>query len=299
MRRLFALLLIAALFLCGGCTPAPSDTSDGDASFETSRSETTYAPDAAALPNGTVRMHALNVGKADCLLLTAGDFHMLIDTGENETEQQMVAQLTAWGVTHIDLLLITHNDKDHVGGAEYLLQQMPVLRIIQADYDSDSNRYARYVAAAAAADVTRERLKSELTLSVGGAVIRLMPAARTAYEQENDYSILTEVTVGDRALLLMGDAEKVRLNEFVNSAAPKIYDLVKLPHHGSWNGATKDFLEAFCGEEVIISTSAAEVPEKKLTNWLESNERQVYYTYNGTVTVLTNGKTLTVTQDIP
>ncbi len=284
MRR-FAGLLLAVLLLCVGCTPGDSDVSAPESTAE------------SGLPAGTVRLCVFNVGKADCMLLTCGDFQMLIDTGENETEQQVAAWLRDWGVSHIDLLLLTHNDKDHIGGAEALLQQFSVARIVQADYDEESNRYQRYVAAANAAGLTRQRLTAEETLSAGGAVIRLIPASGTGYDSDNDYSILTEVTVGERRLLLTGDAEKQRLTEFLATQPETVYDVIKLPHHGSWNGSTKKFLKAYCGDEVIISTSLEQEPEEKLVNWLENNQRRIWYTYNGTVTVLTDGTALTITQE--
>ncbi|MBP3389341.1 MAG: MBL fold metallo-hydrolase [Clostridia bacterium] len=286
MRR-WVILLSFVLLLCTGCATDPPDIS---APESVPASENT-------LPQGTVRLCAFNVGKADCLLLTAGDHHLLIDTGENETDAQVVQWLKKRGVSHIDLLLLTHNDKDHIGGAETILQQFSVGRIVQADYDEESNRYQRYVAAANAAGLSRERLTKETIFSVGGAVIRLIPAAGTGYDSDNDYSILTEVTVGARRLLLTGDAEKNRLAEFLDTQPAGRYDVIKLPHHGSWNGSTKKFLKAFCGSDVIISTSLEQEPEEKLTNWLTNNDRKAWYTYNGTVTVETDGTSLTITQE--
>jgi len=284
MRRIGGLLL-ALLLLCVGCAPGGGDGSAPESAADSGVSE------------GTARLCVFDVGKADCMLLTCGEFHMLIDTGENETATQVADRLRALGVSRIDLLLLTHNDKDHIGGAETILQQFPVTRLVQADYDEESNRYQRYVAAANAAGVSRQRLTVEETLSVGGVVIRLIPASGTGYDSDNDYSILTEVSVGERRLLLTGDAEKQRLTEFLSTQPETVYDIIKLPHHGSWNGATKKFLQAFCGPEVILSTSLEQEPEKKLINWLENNQRRIWYTYNGTVTVLTDGAALTITQE--
>ena len=254
------------------------------------------APASAALPEGMVRLCALNVGKADCLLLTAGRFHMLVDTGESQTAAQVTAWLTAQGVGRIHLLVLTHNDKDHIGGAAQLLRSLPVDRVIQADYDEESAAYFRYIQEAQACGLVPERLTEPLTLNEGGASIRLLPGARNDYTDDNDFSIMTEVTAGSRSLLLTGDADKERLREYLDTAAPRAFDVVKLPHHGDWNGATKAFLETFCGGQTIISTSAEEEPAKKLRAWLEDNKRKVWYTYDGTVTVLTDGTDLTITQ---
>ncbi len=294
--RLAALLLAVGL-TAAGCVRVP----DGpDSEPSTAPTPSVSAPTTAAgptvLPEGTVRLCALNVGKADCLLLTAGSHHILFDTGESQTAAQVSAWLTAQGVSRLELLVLTHNDKDHIGGAAQILRDLPVERIIQADYDEDSAAYTRYRDEAAACGLTPERLTAPLSLTAGGADLRLLPGERNDYEDDNDFSLITEVTVGSRSMLLTGDAEKERLREYLASAAPRRFDVVKLPHHGSWNGATKEFLTAFCGDNAIVSTSAEEKPAKKLRKWFEENERRLFCTYDGTVTVLTDGSTLSVTQ---
>lgn len=293
--RLATLLLVFCLTAAGCADPSDAPVSSVSAPTA-SPSTAASAAKPSALPEGTVRLCVLDVGKADCMLLTAGSRHILFDTGESQTAAQVSAWLTAQGVSRLELLVLTHNDKDHIGGAARLLRDLPVERIIQADYDEDSAAYTRYRDEAAACGLTPERLTAPLSLTVGGAELRLLPGERNDYEDDNDFSLITEVTVGVRSMLLAGDAEKERLREYLGTAEPHRFDVVKLPHHGSWNGATKEFLTAFCGDCAIVSTSAEEKPAKKLRKWFEENERRLLCTYDGTVTVLTDGSTLSVTQ---
>lgn len=39
---------------------------------------------------------------------------------------------------------MTHLDKDHIGGAARILENFPVERLVQADYDEDSGPYEKY-----------------------------------------------------------------------------------------------------------------------------------------------------------
>ena len=277
MRRLIALMK-TALLLCalGGCANAvpPEDT-----------------PSAADLT-----MQVLDVGKADCILLATGDFVMLVDTATADTAPTVVTQLGLWGVTDIDLLLLTHNDQDHIGGVPQVLDAFAVKEVVQAAYDEPSDTYALAKAALARHGITPRRLTATETVTHGAATVTLWPAEADADTKDNNWSVMTEITMGDHRLLLAGDAQKARLKTFLSSTAAHAYDVVKLPHHGSWNGKTSDLLDV-CGDaDYIISTDKDNDAEQKLKDRLTKDGRRVWYTYNGAVTVKIDGENLAVTQ---
>lgn len=58
-----------------------------------------------------------DVGKADAILLYTEDAAVLVDAGVNKSGEDIVADLHARGIERLDALIITHFDKDHVGGA--------------------------------------------------------------------------------------------------------------------------------------------------------------------------------------
>jgi competence protein ComEC len=57
---------------------------------------------------------ACDVGQGDAVLLRGDDAVALVDTGDDE--ERLRACLDLLGVTRIDLLVLTHFDRDHVGG---------------------------------------------------------------------------------------------------------------------------------------------------------------------------------------
>ena len=63
-------------------------------------------------------LYAFSVGKADALLIRTDDAAIMIDTGENGDGEELVAHLLMLGIDRLDLLILTHYDKDHIGGAE-------------------------------------------------------------------------------------------------------------------------------------------------------------------------------------
>ena len=100
MKRIVAGLLTLALLVGGlaGCAREPA-------------------------PEGTLTVTVLDVGKADCILIqeSAGGA-MLIDTGTRESASAILEFLRARGIDTLETLLLTHMDKDHIGGAAAILQ---------------------------------------------------------------------------------------------------------------------------------------------------------------------------------
>ena len=71
-----------------------------------------YAGQGEEDPNLTIT--ALSVGKADALVLKQAGHTVLIDTGEKDDGDKIVRFLKNRGIHSVDLLVITHFDKDHV-----------------------------------------------------------------------------------------------------------------------------------------------------------------------------------------
>ena len=71
---------------------------------------------AAGEPEAEMSLLAINVRKADCLLLRYADKAYLIDTGSVESWGAVSAALKANGITALDGVILTHTDKDHAGG---------------------------------------------------------------------------------------------------------------------------------------------------------------------------------------
>ncbi|MDO4555742.1 MAG: MBL fold metallo-hydrolase, partial [Lachnospiraceae bacterium] len=58
----------------------------------------------------------LKVGKADAIMIQTEDKVMMIDTGEEDDKDKLAIFLKQENISKVDYLIITHFDKDHVGG---------------------------------------------------------------------------------------------------------------------------------------------------------------------------------------
>ena len=95
-------------------------------------------PDNAPNVTGNVTVTALDVGKADALIVQTQNTVTVIDTGNKGDGKKIEKFLTKQGIDTVDTLIITHFDKDHVGGAARLVNRMKIGTIYVPDYTSES-----------------------------------------------------------------------------------------------------------------------------------------------------------------
>lgn len=241
----------------------------------------------------------LDVGKADSIVVqevTGGA--MLIDTGTKESADTVLDFLRQEGISSLSMLILTHMDKDHVGGAAAVLEAVTVERVLQADYDRDNASSSAYKEALAASGVTPERLREPVEASLGEAAIRVLPGEKTAYEQSNDYSLMTEIVYGSRRMLFAGDAERERLQEYLEGE-PQACDFLKVPHHGGTEKNSAAFLAATSPAYAVITCSEEEPPDEEILTLLKMAGAKVYLTSDGTVTAECDGRSLRVRQERP
>ncbi len=87
------------------------------------------------------------VGKADALILKTDDWAAMIDTGEERDGSYIRETLEAAGIDHLNLLLVTHFDKDHVGSAAELLETVGADQVLMPDYEGTRPEYAAFLSA--------------------------------------------------------------------------------------------------------------------------------------------------------
>ena len=245
----------------------------------------------------------LKVGKADAIVLIEGDNCLVIDTGEEDDGEELCTFLTEQGVQKVNTLIITHFDKDHVGGADTLIERFRVDRILAPDYDGTVTDYMEFTSALKAAGLTAERLTSPVEFELGTAHVLVEPPneypdTSTALEVDNDCSLITTVTHGSNRLLFMGDAEKTRIRDWIDGGTAQQCDFMKLPHHGVYNTALSELFSITRPRHTAITSSAKNPADVKTLELIKTFSSSIYETKDGKITVISNGSTLEVKQKI-
>lgn len=272
-RRLAALLLAAALLLTGCAAAAPAP-----------------APAPAA---GTLELHVFDAGAADAILLRTENSAVLIDAGEKGFGKTILAYLAEQGVDALDYLIVTHFDKDHVGGAAKVLNSIPVKAVLQSNQPKDSDEYENYVEALRGAGIEPVTLRETDTFSLDGVSYTVDPPRQSAYAQDssNNSSLIVSVRYGDTGILLPGDAQTLRLAEFLD-ANTTTYDVLKLPHHGRDEPLLEALLASVKPTYAIITSSEEEPESGAVLAALEQAGVRTLLTRNQSVTLYSDGITI-------
>ena len=243
----------------------------------------------------------LKIGKADSIVLQTGENCLVIDAGEEDDGEELCEFLTNNGISRVNALIITHHDKDHVGGADTLIERFPVDRVILPDYDGVVTDYFEFLDALTAKALTAERIKESIEFDLGTAHILVEPPvkypdASSGAEIDNDCSLITTVTHGKNRLLFMGDAEKTRIRDWLASGTAQKCDFMKAPHHGVYNTALTELFEAARPKYAVICDSDKNPAETKTLELIKSFGTAIYETRFGRLTVISDGVNLELRQ---
>ena len=228
------------------------------------------------------------LGAADCAILMTEDHTVVIDTGEAEDAAAILDILSDNQRDTIDLLLISHYDKDHVGGAAELIRSCTVRRVIGSSYPKDLSEYTAYQDALTDAGLTEEILSSPETVSIA----KDFTLTVYAEDESNNASVAVAVQYGDTRMLFTGDAMEARTQELLTEFSGS-FDLIKLPHHGREKDTAALLSDAFGTDTTAyIVTSSKKEPEHKHL----AVSGQLFLTRDGTVTAYSNGSSVKITQ---
>ena len=256
-----------------------------------------HGTDGGSFRHGELRVDFIDVGKGDCILIRSKNHAVLIDTGYKDTADDVFDFLDASDVSGIDELILTHYDKDHIGGAKQLLSQYPVKKLYIPDYEKDSKKYKKLLKAVDKNNVPVECVSEEITFLADHVRYTVMPSG-VAYndktENDNDMSLLVTVVHGNDSYLFSGDIEEKGIQCLLNKTG-RTYDLLKMPHHGRMEKNTKELLNRIKPKYVVITDDEENRADSKLRRLLGSAGINYFCTSeSGSVTVIGNGSGLQV-----
>lgn len=243
----------------------------------------------------------LKVGKADASVFRCGDSCMVIDCGEADDGQDIVTFLQDAGVSTVDVLIVTHFDKDHVGGVPAVLEQMEIDRILIPDYEGTGTAYENFMNVLSEHHLSAERLTEITTLTLGDMTVQIEPSdieipEASEEEYDNDMSLITTIIHGNMRLLFTGDIEAARTESWLASGDVQHCQLIKMPHHGRYNEQTSSLLDAVSADVAVICCSEKNPADDETMTALEERSITVWQTRYGDVHIESNGQKLKVTQ---
>ncbi len=307
MRALAAMLCL--LIVLAGCTAAPVAPGETDTPGEEESATTTTT----AGPDGELSVHFINVGQSVATLVVGPTGEtMLIDTGHyNDDGEFVLAYLQRQGIEHIDYLVTSHNDADHIGGNAAVINYYETeAEGIGAVYDpgiaASTQTYGEYLDAVEANGVTLYKTREGDTIPMEGVTVDVFgpPEPYLEGEARNENSIVLKLSFGATSFLFTGDAEDDQEAYLVEQYGERLSATVlKAGHHGSRSSTSGALLDAANPQVVVVSSaydSQYGHPHQETLDRLAARSLPTYWTAtHGNVVLLSDGETVTVRSQQP
>lgn len=259
-------------------------------------------PFSSGRADGRLRIDFLDVGQGDAALVTMPDGTILLVDGggrpsfaaTTETARRIgetvVSEYLWWrGLSEIDYVVATHADADHIDGLHDVLRNFSVRGAFVGRTPANNPEFAKLS--------KLEILQAGDVLRFGDVEVSVLWPPAEGNGSDNNNSVVLQIKLGDRSILLTGDIEKAAERSLIASTQLKA-DVVKVPHHGSKTSSTDDFVQATKPTYAIISVGRNSMfghPHKEVVDRWQANGATVLTTgAYGTITVTTNGHDLTL-----
>lgn len=251
----------------------------------------------------------IDIGQGDSELIELPDGkNILIDAGDREGANNLLAYLKNRKIKKLDLIIITHPHLDHYGGLIKVLKEMKDLEITQV-FDSGakttSSTYAQLLEQFLAKKVKFKipRKGEEITYNKDLNLKLLAPQEpllKNTKSDINNSSIVSKLTYKDISFLFTGDTEEESQNQILSSFSSTDLksSILKVAHHGSRYTTSNEFLDSVKPEIAVISAGKGNTyghPHQEALDRLNDKKIPIYRTdMSGTIIITTDGKKYTI-----
>lgn len=207
-------------------------------------------------PSGLLEVNYLAIGQGDSIFIeTPGRQQILIDGGPDDTVLKKLNKEMPFWDRHIDLLVLTHPESDHISGLLEVLDHYQVEYVLWNGIDGSTVRYHKWKEALDEENCKQIIAEEGQELKLTGGTMKVLYPFRNLwneyYKRSNDVSVVTKLKHGDNSFLFTGDISK-KIERQISKKEIKS-DVLKVAHHGSKTSTSDEFLKAVKPELGIIT----------------------------------------------
>jgi competence protein ComEC len=201
-----------------------------------------------ALQKSEVEMTVLDVGQGLSVIIRTAKHVLVYDTGDKRSERfdagrDIVAPaLRNLRLDHMSMLVLSHSDSDHAGGAAGLLQEFT------------SRQHWSGTPESLHLHDTFLPCRTGMHWRWDGVDFMVLHPALEQDQSTNNRGCVIKISTPDSSILLAADIENIAEQQILASKANIHADILVSPHHGSKTSSSDLFLEAVNASTAIISS---------------------------------------------
>ncbi|MEK7503647.1 MAG: ComEC/Rec2 family competence protein [Patescibacteria group bacterium] len=208
-----------------------------------------------------------DVGQGDAIFIeTTEHQQILIDGGPSGQKvlEKLGKEMPFWDRT-IDLIVLTHPERDHMAGLLEVLKRYRVQNILWTGVVRDTSEYrewqklievegANIYIAYAGLQISGEQFSADPRRTVLRILYPFESLEGKEVKDSNNTSIILRLVYGEISFLFTGDATQSVERQLLKRDKPSINaDVLKVGHHGSKTSTVQEFVEAVSPETAVIS----------------------------------------------
>jgi len=204
-----------------------------------------------------LEVNFFDVGQGDAILVVSPQRHqILIDGGPNSIILEKLGKEMPFWDRSIDLIILTHPEKDHLAGLIDVLKKYRVENILWTGVVRDTSEYKEWLGSI-------QKEKANIFIANSGQKV-IMPRTflgilypfenleEQRFKDSNNTSIVAKLVFGQNSFLFTGDISKSVEKELIVKEIDVDSDVLKVSHHGSKTSSAEEFIKEVSPEIAVI-----------------------------------------------
>lgn len=250
---------------------------------------------ASSTSQNSFQIDFIDVGQGDAALMQCDGHFMLVDGGDSKQSSRIYTILKNRSIKHIDVMVATHPDSDHIGGLSGALNYSSVGMALSPVVEHDTKTFQNFVKYLNKQGVAITVPKAGDVFNIGSATVTVL-GPRALSSESNNNSIVLRIVYGSTSFLLTGDAETEEENSILSSVKTIQSTVLKVAHHGSNNSSGYRFIREVSPQYAVISVGRDNQfghPTENVLSRLRDADVKTYRTdMQGDITCISDGKTV-------
>ncbi len=243
-----------------------------------------------------------DVGQGDSIFIeTPEKQQILIDGGPGSAILEKLGKEMPFYDNTLDLIILTHPEKDHLTGLISVLKRYKVENILWTGIKRDTSESKEW---------ERKILEEKANIKITQAGQRILWESDShsfmeilyplenlegqEFEDSNETSIVSRLVFGEKSFLFTGDIRKSEEKALLEQRANLDSDILKVSHHGSKTSNSKEFVEKVSPEIAVISLGKENSyghPHQEVLDILEDYGIKILRTdQNGDIKIISDGE---------